>query len=434
MSGLATLESVRLVTSGIDCEVEHLLGEGGQGSVYEVALRPGGGHFALKWYHREAATHSQWAALETLVDIGAPDPRFLWPIELAGGPAEGFGYLMRLREPRFHEMSDHMARRITPEFRQLATAGLELADSFLQLHSKGLCYRDISFGNVFLDPDTGNVLVCDVDNVGVDGSDGGVLGTHYFMAPEILRWEAMPSTRTDRFSLAVLLFYMFMLHHPLLGKRETEVGCLDAAQLARLLGHDPLFIFDPDDDTNRPVAGEQDNALTFWPLYPQAIRDLFTRSFTEGLRNPMHGRVTEGQWRSALSRLRDAVMTCQWCHQQCFYDVAATGPRRCCNPACRLEIATPPRLAVNGFEIVLDDGAVLYPHHLAGRRFDYSAVLASTARHPTYDVSGITNLGDHPWVATTASGATCDVPPAQTVRIAPGTRIDFGTVEGTIRG
>ena len=33
--------------------------------------------------------------------------------------------------------------------------GMELAGSFLALHAQGLCYRDISFSNVFFDPATG---------------------------------------------------------------------------------------------------------------------------------------------------------------------------------------------------------------------------------------------------------------------------------------
>ncbi len=101
MSRLTTMESVRLVNSGIECEVEHLLGEGGQGAVYQVTLRPDGGQFALKWYHRETATQAQWDALETLVDIGSPDPRFLWPIELAGATgARVSGTSCACAEPR----------------------------------------------------------------------------------------------------------------------------------------------------------------------------------------------------------------------------------------------------------------------------------------------------------------------------------------------
>jgi hypothetical protein len=35
----------------------------------------------------------------------------------------------------------------------------------------GYSYRDISFGNLFFDPDTGDVLICDNDNVSANGKD-----------------------------------------------------------------------------------------------------------------------------------------------------------------------------------------------------------------------------------------------------------------------
>ena len=69
-------------------------------------------------------------------------------------------------------------------FSTVAKLCMGLADCFLQLHAQGLCYRDISLGNVFFDPRTGRPLVCDNDNVGVDGRDQArVLGTSRFMAP-----------------------------------------------------------------------------------------------------------------------------------------------------------------------------------------------------------------------------------------------------------
>jgi eukaryotic-like serine/threonine-protein kinase len=427
---------VHLHGSTLECEVEDLLGEGGQGSVYQVVFRPGGGtRFALKWYHPESATPEQWRALEALLDRGPPDARFLWPMELVTKPGtRAFGYLMQLRERRFRGMAEHMSRAITPRFRELARAGLELAHSFLQLHAKGLCYRDVSFGNVFIDPGSGEVLICDIDNVGIDGTNTSVLGTHYFMAPEILRGEAMPSTRTDRFSLAILLFYMLMLHHPLLGERELQVESLDGMELARLCGYEPVFIFDPHDPSNRPVPGSHDNALTFWPLYPKFIRHLFIRAFTDGLRDPLNGRVTEGQWRAALGRLRDLVFSCPYCGQQNFYDDASDQPLRCCNTSCHRELVPPLRLSLNGYEVVLADDTTLYPHHLSRRWHDYSVALARVSRHPRYDVVGLTNVSSGRWVLVTPTGEPRDVLPTQTVRLAPGTRIDFGAVEGTIEG
>jgi serine/threonine protein kinase len=142
---------------------------------------------------------------------------------------------MRLREPRFRCLVELMRRRIDPSFRALSTAGFHLAHSFLQLHSKGLCCHDISFGNLFLDPDTGESLICDNDNVTVDGETGaGVLGTPRFMAPEVVTGQGQPGIQTDLYSLAVLLFYLFVVHHPLEGARELAIHSFDLPAMNRL--------------------------------------------------------------------------------------------------------------------------------------------------------------------------------------------------------
>ena len=182
-------QTVRPETSGLQCDVEQFLGGGGQGEVYRAKLsdKP----VALKWYFPDSATAEQRSALETLVKKGPPNETFLWPMELtsaAGVP--GFGYIMPLREARYKGIVDMMKRRIEPSFRALATAGLELANSYLQLHSTGLCYCDISFGNVFFDPRTGEVLICDNDNVIVNGGKPSIMGTPRFMAPEVVRGVA----------------------------------------------------------------------------------------------------------------------------------------------------------------------------------------------------------------------------------------------------
>ena len=131
-----------------------------------------------------------------------------------------------------------------------------------------------------------------------------MLGTPYFMAPEIVRGEALPSAeRTD--SLAVLLFYLLMVHHPLEGARAERMWDLDA--MLDLFGRAPLFIFDPSDSSNGPVLELHDTPRLLWHLYPESIRQLFTQSFTVGLRDPVDGRVPESVWRAAMISLRDSI-------------------------------------------------------------------------------------------------------------------------------
>jgi eukaryotic-like serine/threonine-protein kinase len=435
-------QTVRTQTTGLACTVEQFLGGGAQGEVYRATLA--GQPVALKWYFPQYLQQDQGLRrrLEQIVRFGPPSDRFLWPLDLTVrvGDDEQFGYIMPLREARFRGMADLVTRRVTPSLRALVTVGFELAYHYRELHAKGLCYRDIAFGNVFFDPDTGEVRIGDNDNVDVNNTPGAINGTPRFMAPEIVRGEAEPNAQTDLFSLGVLLFYLLCNHHPLEGKRELAIHCFDQPAMTRLYGQEPLFIFDPLDESNRPVPGEHDNALAFWPLYPQALRDLFTRAFTAGLHDPHHGRVRESEWCTALLRLRDGLFYCTACGAENFYDVAtlrAGQTPRCW--ACQTSLRLPPRLRLQqGTErsiILLTHETRLYGHHLdPNRQFDLSEPWAAVAVHPTRpDVWGLQNRSADKWVVTTADGAVRDVPPGRSVTLAAGTQIHFGTCEGEIR-
>ena len=424
-------------SSGQPCKIGQFLGGGGQGEVYRADFN--GKPVAVKWYFQQTATAEQRIGLEKLITAGPPNDRFLWPMEIMQADnVPGFGYLMPLREPRYKGIVDLMKRRVEPSFKTLAKAGLQLADSFHQLHAKGQCYRDISFGNVFFDPQTGEVLICDNDNVAFDGvATSGVLGTPRFMAPEIVRGEAAPSTQTDLFSLAVLLFYMFMVHHPLEGKKEASIHSFDLPAMTKLYGTEPLFIFDPQDNSNAPVAGYQDNALAFWPIYPRYLQNLFTKAFTEGIRDPQHGRVRETEWRTALARLRDSIVYCSNCGVENFYDadvLRETGnPSQCW--ACKQNLVLPFRLRVGKHVVLLNYDTQLFHHHIDDNRlYDYTQPVAEVARHPQYtSVWLLKNLTSEKWVCTLTDGTVKDVPPGRALPLANGTRVNFGKIEGEIR-
>lgn len=430
---LANGQAVVCEASGQPCVVEQFLGGGGQGEVYRA--RFGGQPVALKWYLPHAATIAQRQRLEMIVKKGPPTAQFLWPIELASARGvDGFGYIMPLREARFRGIASLMRNQLDPGFRALATAGFELAHSFLQLHSKGLCYRDISFGNVFLDPANGNILICDNDNVAIDGDTAtGILGTPRFMAPEIVLRQAVPSIQTDLYSLAVLLFYIFCVHHPLEGRRELAIHSMDLPAMTRLFGSEPLFIFDPEDRSNEPVAGVHDNALAFWPLYPRALRALFTRAFTEGLRDPVHGRVREGEWRAAAIHLRDSIFYCGHCGSESCYDPGA-GPQVCWE--CQRPLQLPFRIKFPRHLVMLNHDSQLFPHHVDDQRlYDFSAPVAAVVRNPNQpEVWGLSNLSAEAWTFHSAANPVPQtVEPGRSLTLSSGLFVNFGKVEAEIR-
>jgi DNA-binding helix-hairpin-helix protein with protein kinase domain len=431
---LKTGQTIRGTSSQTSGRIGRFLGAGGQGEVYEAELN--GKPVALKWYYPNWATDEQQKALGTLVRMGAPSNKFLWPTELASATnASGYGYVMPLREQRFKGIVDMMKRRIEPSFRTLATVGLELSHSYLQLHAKGLCYRDISFGNAFFDPDSGEILICDNDNVAIDNqSKGGIYGTPRFMAPEIVRGDAMPSTQTDLFSLSVLLFYMFMMHHPLEGKQELAIKCLDLPAMKKLYGTEAVFIFDPLDLSNAPDPRHHKNALVFWSVYPGFLRELFTQAFTDGIRDPQHGRVRESKWRATMVRLRDAITYCAHCGAENFHDADAVDGRLGCCWSCKQKLRLPPRIRIARNFVVLNHDTLLFPHHVDDeKKYDFTRPVAAVTRHPTDpNIWGLKNVSEQSWSSTNSRGEVKDVLPGRSVSLALGTRINFGHAEGEI--
>jgi hypothetical protein len=139
----------------------------------------------------------------------------------------------------------------------------------------------------------------------------------------------------------------------------------------RLCADAPVFVFDPSNDSNRPVPGMHDAILNFWPIYPQAFRDLFIRSFTHGLSDP-DARVMENQWRKELCPTRDAIFYCPRRTAENVLDIDRIKRKTDLDPcwSCQDRLHAPARMRVGGPHdphlFVLSAGAQLFAHHLGG--------------------------------------------------------------------
>ena len=412
------------------------LGGGTQGQVYEVAV--GHERLALKWYLPsclERDPHLEWRLLES-IRATAPSRAFLWPITLLRPtPASlplirsknpGFGYLMELRPPQFVGAVEHYGGRLDISLRQALRAGFFLAEAFHALHSKGLCYKDISLGNLFLEAATGRILICDNDNVDVDGRDlGSVLGTPGFMAPEILMKRDRPGSNSDLFSLAVLLFMLLTRHHPLRGQMELAIRCLDEPARRKLYGEDPVFIFDPQDSRNSPDPTEHAAALLLWPIYPLPLQELFLQTFGSGMHAPSQRALT-GQWMDKLAAVLDQRQTCPACGSEHF------GAQPNCWHCDHALSPWPALSTANGLVMACIDNE-LHLHHfdsLEAPRIDRP--IARVVAHPSDPkLLGLRNLSEHSWRATASGGQQYAVDPSKTCNLAALLQLD--TPWGAVR-
>lgn len=421
----------RLVTAnGRHGTVGALLGAGGQGEVYEVTVE--GLTLALKWYHAHyiGIDTGLRARLETAVRRGAPTGNFLWPIDMVSVPDQpSFGYLMPLRARHFTSIRDLIApppNRLELTLAQRGLICLQLGESFLELHAAGFCYQDINFGNIFLDPASASILICDNDNVNIDGADASIYGTRKFMAPEVVRRETLPNSRTDLFSMSVLFFYTLFGWHPLDGRRESEVAVMNAEAELDLYGRNPLFLFDPDNDANGPVAGFHDPLVLRWKSLSPSLRRLFERAFGAGLQNPS-ARVLETEWRGALGTLVDAAYACPDCGMEQVATPGSALLRACL--ACDERLDWPLALKLGQRTILLGEGRTVS----LATRDRHGAPDARVEEHPSKPgLLGLRNLSGADWRVTMPDASAYRVEDGKTVRITDGARIEFAQVTGEI--
>jgi DNA-binding helix-hairpin-helix protein with protein kinase domain len=433
-------DSLQVVRSHTVLTVLSELRRGGEGIIYEVRL--GENRFAVKWRWPFEGIELVRDHIDSLIRLRSPHAAFIWPLELvASSDLPGFGYLMPLVDrSRFISASEMILRDASGTdavtyLRTLLSVGRQIVEAFQSLHGKGLCYRDISLSNILVDPDETEIAIVDNDNVGKADEPTLIRGTRRFMAPEIVRADdgAYPSTATDLYSLATLLFWLFMKRDPLNGIRSEAIASWNAggtgsdpSGLLQTHGEEPLFIFDPSDPSNRPPAG--DVSLAWWQFYPEFLRSLFTRAFTDGLAPSLSGRILEGRWRRALFKVADSVSVCG-CRAALVYD-----PENPSKPCWHCgEIPDPPILMdLPGGSVVLCKGALIATYHLDKRSSDDEAIGGVEIPNDTslYPLA-IRNLSSKTWTIHPDGESSKSVEPGQRVGVRPMT-LDFGVGTGRI--
>ena len=310
--------------------IEKKLGEGGQGYVYQVKYR--GNDYALKWYKKGVLKTPEVFRDNLIRNIKekAPSDCFLWPLALTKNYNGSFGYIMGLRPQGYYEFSDYLNGK--REFKSIDTmlkAAIHIVDSFRVLHIKGFSYQDLNDGNFFLNPLTGDVLICDNDNVSPFGENSGIAGKCRYMAPAVVVGRKAPDARTDQFSLAVILFLLLLRNHPLEGETIQRKPVMTEQMQKRYYGEIPVFIADPLNPSNRPVEGIHNNFLTRWPQMPEYIQNAFMKAFSHEVMCEDKLGVSEKEWLKLLLRFRAEIIVCPNCERETRYGRAGM-PCICC--------------------------------------------------------------------------------------------------------
>lgn len=419
MQELKTGDKVNL-TNGVQAKIVKELGRGGQGIVYLVEL--GGKQMALKWYLK-APDNKFYKNLEENISKGAPSNAFLWPEYLTRKEKGSYGYIMKLRPQGYYEFGQYLlARRQFGSFEAMLNAAMKICEGFYKLHLSGLSYQDLNDGNFFIEPQTGDVLICDNDNVMPDGRKSGIMGKARYMAPEVVGGKA-PDKYSDRFSLAVILFMLFYGNHPFEGSRVLACPCMTETFEKKFYGSEILFIYD-DNKENRPVRGVHNNVLRRWPAMPKQLQDAFKEQFSKEILSSPDKRMIEKKWKGVIQSLRDSLVRCPKCGNETFVSDSASPV--CMNCGKSFDISGKLVLG-NGREILLTPNTKVYIDD--DNNPDIKVISVPGDKYPVQ----LQNITKEDWVVETQSGKIKSIEPGACVPVRSGLKLSIGTLKFEIQ-
>lgn len=374
------------------------IASGGEADLLEVLIE--GTPWALKLFYVTGSATAREAQCRQLIDGGAPHPAFVYPIDLVLTNDGRLGIVMPLISNDFYEGTrlNVLPDEKRPSLRNVLKACLNVSLAFHAAIRAGVIYVDVSPAQLMVNA-TGAVKICDVTNI-VDKVTAEVnLRTFGYTAPELGLNTTLPSVATGRYSLGVIYFEWLCGGHPLFGRRLPRILGPDDEHQA--LHVSPTFIFDPSDDSNRPDPAEHAAPLVYWPIFPLKLRNLITRHFTAGLRDP-NRRVIEIEWIDTFYDAYTACFQCP-CGAEVFHDPSVVQPF-CWN--CGSRLPRPARLQFAGNrEIVLRDGEAVTRYDVTGRQsYDFTPVGRVVCHALSPGSIELENLSSAPWTWRRRSG------------------------------
>lgn len=321
-------------SSGNRYKILKELGRGGQGIVFLCQRETDGSKLAVKWYFKRTASITQRDRIDDLVRRGPPQcdergVKFIWPLEtVTHSEKNSFGYAMSLIDGSNYYNYNKIIRRKAPmpTLKSLCKISFNVAHALDKIHAAGLAYCDINLGNIQVNPMNGHVVVCDNDNVLPNGSEPEILGMIDFQAPEISKGTSRPDVLSDLYSLAILLYQIWMWEHPLEGALTAKVRSWDEVAKRRYFVDEPLFCHHPSDKRNSaegdPILGT--SVARWYSLCSPGLRDLFIKSFTKGIDIP-NRRPSSDQWKHAFMEVYQNVFPCRACGREVLFGSSELG-------------------------------------------------------------------------------------------------------------
>ena len=334
----------KIAVNGENYEVKDKLGSGGQGAVWKIKRLSDKKEFALKLIE-EQDTNKKLNKItninrlvndkvnEKLLLLGESDGvNHVFPISRYRNGTE-IGYVMKcVSGETLNKMLENGSLQSMKMEKKLLLCK-KIARSIDLLHGSGWCYTDINWGNFIWNDKAETLYVIDCENVANtalinSGSCAFLIGTGFFIAPEVAFGKRLPGPNSDKYALASLIFRILtnnVLKSAYHGKAmySAQPACQDMLEVCEFEKEDDIdkkwrvFVFDKADQSNgindlckksknpENVVFRKllDEVIDIWNGLDDRLKNLFYDAFSDPFNE--YKRPTASKW----VRVIDSVLS-----------------------------------------------------------------------------------------------------------------------------
>ena len=300
------------------------------------------------------------------------------------------------------------------EWKDLSTqivACLQVCKAFKELYSKSFFIKDFDRSNVGINPQSGKVNIdifgC-IEYLNKFKLEQIIPGRYVLPLDEMQNMMEEPE-KCIGFTLAVLLFEILLGCHPFEGRKLATMAFIKEEDIIANYGEKRVFIFDPQNDGNAPVPGEQTKVTTRWSSLPDEIQNAFIKVFVE-----KHYFLPQ-EWSGLIEGMKKNIYTCPCCKKITFIKIHESIPCIWCGNSIDATFVLKNQFnekiipLVEGSEIKDDLG-----REILGK------VLRANGRLI------IKNVSNQPWDAFTPSGIQKQLPINGTMPVNVGIKVKIG--------
>ncbi len=386
--------------SGNSITIKNHIASSGRKDIYSVSLSNEDGDYILHWY-KEYPSDEMYDAIKIMYETGTPSENFLWPIEVTEIHDDSYGYVTRIVNENYVSFSDILSGdEKFISMRATVDCVINTAVSFLKLFEKGLCYFVFEPSMLFIDCNSGGVLIGDCDMV---TSNGVKLYSHMysprFEAPEVFLNEVLPSHTSNNFSFGVFMFMLLFSGHPYEGLKSF-MSCMTNDRQKELYGKNAGFVFDEQDKSNKPINSIQTRMVSQWSGAPEYVKEYFRKSFNKLSLNEPNSRPRIRTLLKAMIRYRSSLAVCQCGNEQMIDE----NQHKCVE--CEVEFRINEWLKLDEYSIPMIQGKKIFGIQLGEADLDKALepimVVVKNPQDPS--VVGLKNCSRLNVIVTTKSG------------------------------